>query len=73
MIEQGALLERSGDRVDFDIAAAVAVIERRYPGLTSKPVVGMFKGMIAHKALRVASGYVSDDEVAEVRAELESL
>ena len=53
--------------------AAVAVIERRYPGLTSKPVVGMFKGMIAHKALRVASGYVSDDEVAEVRAELESL
>lgn len=57
----------------LDDPAAVAVIERRYPGLTSKPMVGMFKGMIAQKALRMAAGYVSDTEVAEVCAELESL
>ena len=57
----------------LDDPAAVAVIERRYPGLTSQPMVTMLKGMVAQKALRMASGYVSDDEVAEVRAELESL
>ena len=57
----------------LDDPAAVAVIERRYPGLTRQPMVTMLKGMVAQKALRMASGYVSDDEVAEVRAELESL
>ena len=53
--------------------AAVSVIERRYPGLTSKPMVTMLKGMVAQKAIKLASGYVSDAEVAEVVAELESL
>lgn len=57
----------------LDDLAAVAVLERRYPGLTSQPMVAMLKGMVAQKALRMAAGYVSDAEVAEVRAELESL
>ena len=57
----------------LDDPEAVAVIERRYPGLTSQPMVAMMKGMSAQRAVGMASGYIGADELAAVRAELESL
>lgn len=57
----------------LDDPDAVAVIERRYPGLTRQPMVALMKGMSAQKAFGMAAGYVGDDELAAVRAELESL
>lgn len=53
--------------------AAVAIIESRYPGVTRQPMVAMVKGMTTNKAFALASDYVSDAEIAQLRAELENL
>ena len=53
--------------------AAVDIIERRYPGITHNPMVSMVRGMAATKAFSMASGYVSGEEIAEIRTELEHL
>ncbi|MFP5416163.1 MAG: hypothetical protein ACLGHZ_04690 [Actinomycetes bacterium] len=53
--------------------AAVDIIERHYPGITHNPMVGMVRGMAATKAFALASDYVSADEIASIRAELEHL
>lgn len=52
---------------------AVAIIERRYPGITKQPMVAMVRGMAAHKAFRMAADYASAEEIAEIRTELEHL
>ncbi len=57
----------------LDDPDAVAVIERRYPGLTRQPMVGLMKGMSAQKAFGMAAGYVGDDELAAIRSELEGI
>lgn len=57
----------------LDDPDAVAVIERRYPGLTRQPMVGLMKGISAQKAFGMASSYVGEDELAAIRVELESL
>ncbi|HHU40168.1 MAG TPA: hypothetical protein GXZ45_12920 [Propionibacterium sp.] len=57
----------------LDDPEAVAVIEKRYPGLTRQPMVALMKGMSAQKAFGMAAGYLSEEELAAVRSELESL
>lgn len=57
----------------LDDPFAVAIIERRYPGITRQPMVAMVRGMSAAKAFNMASGYVSASEIEQIRAELESL
>ena len=42
----------------LDDPEAVAVIERRYPGLTRQPMVALMKGMPAEKAFGMAAATV---------------
>ncbi|MDO5534618.1 MAG: hypothetical protein Q4F65_08205 [Propionibacteriaceae bacterium] len=57
----------------LDDPDAVAVVERHYPGITGQPMVKMMRPVLARKALGMASGYVGDDELGAIRAELERI
>lgn len=52
---------------------AVAIVERRYPGASTNPMLALLKRMTAAKALDMAAAQVGADEVARIRAELEAL
>lgn len=57
----------------LDDPDAVAVVERHYPGVAGNPALKFVRGMMAAKAVNLASSYVSEQEIATIRAELEAL
>ena len=57
----------------LDDPEAVAGIERRDPRLTRPPTVALMEGMPGEEGFGMGPGYIGQDELDAVRAELESL
>lgn len=53
--------------------AAVAIVERRFPGISHNPMIAFAKGMKAEKAMAMAADHVDPAEIAKIRAEIEAL
>ncbi|MGL5858863.1 MAG: hypothetical protein ACRC35_10755 [Angustibacter sp.] len=53
--------------------AAVAIMERHAPGVTSNPMIAMASSMPAAQAVQMAGGVISADKATAIREEIAAL
>ncbi len=51
----------------------VAIMEKHAPGITSNPMIGMAKGMVAGQAVKMAGGIIGADAVEAITADVDAL
>lgn len=50
-----------------------AIIEKHAPGATSNPMLAMAKSMPAGQVLGMAGGFIGEDNVAKIKADIAAL